>query len=442
MQIEEMTGAEAEELKCSARGGVHLSTAKTPSTSTLSFHPPLTSLPFISFSSPYAEPIHKTTQYGANQLKDFRLETAQESIHQGIAQEKGSASSNPSRASLLGLPLELRLQILGYLLPDVPTIPLRSDDYAKIHPTSLSAAHINFFESIQRLHAGGPYPAIVQRFLMESGYKPLRQDLERSYPDILRVSRQIYSEAKDSLYRERIFEAIIDKECMALCDQIHYTPLMRGNATERRKALYENPGHLSILAPNIESLRLYLNFSLGKKCHRELKYSLCRLVNALAASGSLKHLSIIVRVVRKGDDTLEKIIEEDECSLERLLTSFDLLRNLDTSEITIQDSDDEPGSLAVSADFEEFCATLRDALCRDEAVDEQPSYPDAFLEYCRKYWYLFDEMRDGFEDQSLLNQAWRACKNGDLDTFDLISQETRIREKAVFHNKASIRLRV
>lgn len=116
---------------------------------------------------------------------------------------------------------------------------------------------------------------------------------------------------------------------------------MKGTAAKRRRVLHENTRDLEILVPNIESLTLYLYFDSGsvrrrRQGYRELKFSICRLANALAICGSLKQLSVVLRVYHNSDDKLIKTSTEDERVLDRLLMPFDLLRNLNIADIIIE----------------------------------------------------------------------------------------------------------
>lgn len=320
-------------------------------------------------------------------------------------------------------------------------IPIR---YAKLHPTSRGDVHRKEFEDIQRLHAAGQSAARVEEYLEGFGYKPLRNDLEKSHTDIMRVSRQTYNEAKAVLYQGKKFTALIEKAGLRLCDQDYRTPWMKGTATERRRALHEHPGDLTILVPSIKTLELFLYFESGKGHHRELIFSICTLANALAASGSLKQLILVVRVPHDGYEQSKRLSAEDVRILEGLLVHFELLRNLDAAEFIVEGWDDwrdEPSALSTSPEFESNCDSWQDRLCSNETVTEMPTYPKLFLEYCQNYWYLFEEMREGFADGALLDEAWCSCIDGDLETLNAVLKETKAREEAVFHKKAGIRLR-
>lgn len=95
--------------------------------------------------------------------------------------------------------------------------------------------------------------------------------------------------------------------------------------------------------------------------------------------------------------------------------------------------------MAVSPMFETFHTSLRNRLCSNEAVTEKLTYSNLFLEYCQNYWYLFEEMRESFCRNSLLDIAWLTCDRSDLNMFYAISQETKNSEDAVLHNKAGLR---
>lgn len=162
----------------------------------------------------------------------------------------------------------------------------------------------------------------------------MRENLEKCYPNILRVvSRQIHNEGNALLYHGKTIEAEIDEDGLLLCDQ------------EYCCALHEMPRDLAIVMPDIEALTVHLYFESGReryRGYRELSFFICSLANALTARGLLKQLTVLVSVFYDWEPKLTQTSREDERVLERLLIPFDLLRNLDTAEITVQGKSFDP----------------------------------------------------------------------------------------------------
>lgn len=100
-------------------------------------------------------------------------------------------STHPT-ASLLGLPQELRLQILGYLLPDLAEIPTRE-----------------YYQRRQIRQRATPVPGMigvqVWTSISDEDYVSLRKDGDSCWPTVLCVNQQIYNEGMDILYLNKAF---------------------------------------------------------------------------------------------------------------------------------------------------------------------------------------------------------------------------------------------
>ncbi|KAE9965312.1 hypothetical protein EG328_009815 [Venturia inaequalis] len=303
-----------------------------------------------------------------------------------------SAPSIPSHPSFLGLPPELRLLILGYLLPDVSTIPTRCDADEKLHPnlrgkdgTGQSAAEFDkFLEDCEDWEGWE-----------DDTYVPLRQDLERSYTDIMRISRLISNEGKALLYRGKSFDAFINEKDLTICDQKYMPPWMIppwmiGTAARRCNALHINPDDLVILARNIEALTLYLYFEHGEsqlekseleeRDWEELRSLTRILANALAACGSLKQLTVVVRIIHSNAVKLVRTSKDDEDGLEGILVPFSILRNLEGAEVIVEDTMYDSSTVPVSPVFERFRTGLKNELLSNKAVSDKPSLTEPVLE--------------------------------------------------------------
>lgn len=87
---------------------------------------------------------------------------------------------------LLSLHTELRLEILNYLLPDTDLIQCRASEQQRVHPSS----NLQPCESSLSEHEHLTYVAT-------------RKDMESSHTNIMRTSRQIYTECYDMMYQTR-----------------------------------------------------------------------------------------------------------------------------------------------------------------------------------------------------------------------------------------------
>ncbi|KAF2093825.1 hypothetical protein NA57DRAFT_61047 [Rhizodiscina lignyota] len=96
---------------------------------------------------------------------------------------------------LLRLPLELRLQIYGYLLPDVPVIPVDSEiEYAPCRP------HILPIQSIQPRRPGH-YEKIATR-----------KDRAKCSTSVMRINKRIHQETSDFLDRTLVIEIEVSSD--------------------------------------------------------------------------------------------------------------------------------------------------------------------------------------------------------------------------------------
>lgn len=201
----------------------------------------------------------------------------------------------------------------------------------------------------------------------------------------MRVSHLICNEGKALLYRGKLFDVLIDQFGLEICDQKYGIPSLIEITTERHDARYENPGDLAILARNIEALTLYLDFEhgeseCGERNWEKLRFSTRILANALAACGSLKQLTVVVRVSHGNAVKLVRTSKDDEDGLEGILMPFSILRNLEGAEVIVEDAKYDSSTVPVSPVFERFRTGLKNELLSNKAVSDKPSLTKPFLE--------------------------------------------------------------
>lgn len=258
-------------------------------------------------------------------------------------------------ASLLGLAVELRLQILQYLLPDKGRVPIRIDiEGARHHPTSknirtyrpkFSWPNLTLDEVLDETRPNDDtrpndfieYRALVnrgygvsayRREVILQGYIPLRFDLESCSPGVMRVNRQLYQESLPLVYKRNTFAAHIFDEGMSICSHSY------SNHDDDRDL-----SELSLQIGRIELLDLVITYEMlteEDEFNNTVMLS-ASLANALAQSTSLRRLLITLEVYPcYSDYDTTSLGGTHEKDLTRLLRCFEQLRNLEYMAIQIQ----------------------------------------------------------------------------------------------------------
>lgn len=179
----------------------------------------------------------------------------------------------PPQASLLGPPVELRLQILELLLPN-------------------SRHHENY---------------------------------ARCYTSITRVNNQLCFESIPIMYPGKIFEAELDDHVLSICAKSYQRPYWNSGLK-----------HLPDRLRRIESLVLVIGFPVGGMGSRDLQKKTLLLItslpNALAPSVHLKNLTISIELKKRATLSPWKMVcGTDEADLRSALAPFGQIRNLETA---------------------------------------------------------------------------------------------------------------
>jgi hypothetical protein len=100
---------------------------------------------------------------------------------------------------------------------------------------------------------------------------------------------------------------------------------------------------MSIFLGNITSLKVHLYLKLFSRTddHRDLKFSVCRLVNSLTSCAVLKRLRIVLKVDSPAILPLSRRVEPN---LKRLLAPFDVIRDLEQMQFDLEGSSTEKSS--------------------------------------------------------------------------------------------------
>lgn len=144
--------------------------------------------------------------------------------------------------------MELRRLIVSYILPDWPVIPYRQEKNIK-YP------HMDIDHRLSEKDPLPPYPDVLafvlQPFwtnqddgytkwtakqILRYNYQPLRQDLERCFPNILRVNRQIYEESVPLMYKGKAFKLALDDKAIRVCSD-SFTTLDNESLENRLESL-------------------------------------------------------------------------------------------------------------------------------------------------------------------------------------------------------------
>ncbi|TID13250.1 Mitogen-activated protein kinase [Venturia nashicola] len=355
--------------------------------------------------------------------------------------------------SLLGLPVELRLQILQYLLPDVAIVPFRKEIFRhRVHPTSILNGYrytsdsdedededtsLKEFKSYQASVNQGFRWSDTLRDGVLRGYRPLRINLESCSPSIMRVNHQLYRESLPLVYKRKTFAAHIFKEAMILCSH----PFSYHNDD---RSLCE----LSLHVGRIESMELVITHEIGLHQH-EIDNTImlsASLANALSERQSLRRLSIVLEVYPCDSeyDTawVGEIYEKD---LTRLLKCFELLRNLESVAIHIKGcretgldgANREEWAYQFSSRFSRFLRKLPNTMQSRTRMEPKKVEVDLFRRYLEGHKNLFSMQRGVFGSASpesgrdLLRDAWEACACSDMIAYDKVLKVTKTRWRAM-----------
>ncbi|KAE9980772.1 hypothetical protein EG328_012020 [Venturia inaequalis] len=239
------------------------------------------------------------------------------------------------QASLLGIPVELRLQVLQYLLPDERLVRIRKEIGGN-RPAMTIDEYLDGWESPMqkfKVYQARQTSSTYHRFELSEEYKedalqgyiPLRVNLESCWPSVMRVNHQVYQECLPLVYNQKTFEAHIVNTGMSICSHEYQN-------YHSDKSLPELPLHVG----RIESLNLVITHEIGmdrEEVQNTTMLSAC-LANALAGNTTLRQIRITLEVYPCNSDSeyeydtvrLAKTYEKD---LTRLLRCFQQLRGLD-----------------------------------------------------------------------------------------------------------------
>ncbi|TID13676.1 Mitogen-activated protein kinase [Venturia nashicola] len=368
------------------------------------------------------------------------------------AKTKGAQSSIPPHASLLGLPVELRLRILEYILPDLDIIPIRDrGSYQAWHPlgreagvraiqANLALFFTTQFREAQKLNAKFSSTNWKVKDLL-TGYVPLRHNLESCWPNILQVNHQLYQEALPLMYKGKTFKAKIADGCLNIHGHIYHN-----NGCLTRIA------NMTTQLGKIESISLALHYGRDGSEEEIMDLSLltASFANSLANARSLKRLHIGIKVFESDSlEAVDTLRGTDGKNLKSILKPFLQFRNLVSATVGIQgwdkglkeddiyddyDSDSDAEELeridCVTSDFTKYLDKMRKTMTGNTRVTQKQPKVDLYLGYRRQHGFLFttDYTRSklyGAFGSDLLGRAWQACERADMKAYGKVLQDTR-----------------
>lgn len=190
-----------------------------------------------------------------------------------------------SQASLLGLPVELRLQILGYLL------------------------------------LGGPKKVPAKK--SAHSHRQISFDYESRYPAILQANQQIYNEGLSLLYGGKEFEVIVDEKGLHVCQCLY------PNMSKQPLKLHTNFQRMSCLDMCLK----VPGPDLQGDCHRNIhKYSfnLNKWVEVIADLHSIRSLRVALKpsssIIEARKGYARSVNGHEHAAI--LFDRFDRLRNI------------------------------------------------------------------------------------------------------------------
>ncbi|KAE9970930.1 hypothetical protein EG327_010122 [Venturia inaequalis] len=184
------------------------------------------------------------------------------------------------QSKLLSLPTELRLHILGYLLPDRDSAPIRPSR-SRSHPFIMTRNRATdrdreSFKALQRERATGTQDPNF------GCYVGTRMNLEPSYPEVMRVNRQIYQESIHLIWgsSEKQVEVELEKDGLYIFSRLYKASMED-----------QNLPHLGFDLRNVKSILLVIRDQDYKNWPSRVLLNVLGL--ALLGNKSLVKLSIV-----------------------------------------------------------------------------------------------------------------------------------------------------
>ncbi|KAE9984492.1 hypothetical protein BLS_002194 [Venturia inaequalis] len=383
------------------------------------------------------------------------------------AKSKAAQPSIPPQASLLGLPVELRLQILEYILPNLDVIPFRDcRSYQAWHPlgrevgpratqANLASFYTTQFREAQELNAEFSSDNWEIKDLL-AGYVPLRHNLESCWPNILRANRQLYQEALPLMYKGKTFKAKIADNILRICGHEYHND-----------ACPTSLASMTTQLGKIESISVDLRYACdeSEKEIRDLSLLTASFANSLANAKSLKRLHIDLKVFECDDlGPVETLRRTDGKILKSILKPFLQFRNLDAATVDIQgwdegheeddmyddydsDSDTEEREridCVTFPDFTKYLDKMSKTMTGNTKVTQKQPKVDLYRGYRRQHAFLFTSNYTccdfhGAPVHELLDRAWQACERADMKAYDKVLQDTRA-QWGLIQQEAALRL--
>ncbi|TLD18277.1 Mitogen-activated protein kinase [Venturia nashicola] len=190
------------------------------------------------------------------------------------------ASDLPQQASLLGIPVELRLQILELLLPDIHHTP--------------ECNHTTLPHTIKTEHNHEHCRSFTLKL-------PLRRDEAKCWPKILLANRQIYNEGKSQMHKDKSVEIRINPNEVTMCSKKYCTQHFEGQYWAA-KYFQTQLAHFTTVKLAVSlTLQDIVSNAPGRRLRTNQKFTqmklvVCELAHALAALKGLTVIDVTVNV--------------------------------------------------------------------------------------------------------------------------------------------------
>lgn len=195
-------------------------------------------------------------------------------------QEIDTIPELPQQASLLGIPVELRLQILELLLPDIHHTP-NCDHTAIPHTIKTEHHHENCPSRTQNIS--------------------LRHDGAKCWPKILQVNRQIHEEAKSQMHKDKSVEIRINPNEVTMCSRKYCTQHFEGQNWAMRYFQTQLAHFTEVKLTISLTLQDIVSNAPGRRLRTNQKFTQMKLVvselaHALAGLKGLTDMEVVVNV--------------------------------------------------------------------------------------------------------------------------------------------------
>ncbi|KIW02255.1 uncharacterized protein PV09_06407 [Verruconis gallopava] len=329
-------------------------------------------------------------------------------------------------ASLLGLPVELRLQILQYLLPDEQEYRIR-DLKTRCRPNGT----IQLLRDARkgRWH-GVPIRKREERLeeylrVVQAWYSALRKDLEPCHVAVMRVNHQLYSECARIVYRNKTFNGELVLNELRICSR----EFLLGSSQCDLGMIESQLRHVADLRIAVDASDDFCPSKIGAAhdcvragCHRKRMDGVRNFAEFLAQCVGLSCLEIDIKSIEYSvaicrRPVIKRELRGAESRILEFARPFAAIRGLAYAEFTV--NSERPRNFQNSR--AEFCAELDDMsklMKSNEPAAGRNDLPliktafDGIFTTNLDYREVMKQRLD-LDVDDLRDKCWQACEKGD-----------------------------